>query len=49
MVVRLRLDVGYGFMIARTYVDEHYTVWGDPDELLARVERPLSRFDEEPS
>jgi len=48
MVARVYLEEGCGFMIARTLadVDEHYTVWGDPDELLARVERPVPRFDD---
>ncbi len=51
LIVRVQLEEGCGFMIARTYadVDEHYTVWGDPEELLARVELPVSRFDEDPS
>lgn len=51
LIARVRLDEGCGFIIARTYakVDEHYTVWGDPYELLARVEQPVRRFDEEPS
>jgi hypothetical protein len=50
-IARVHLEEGCGFMVARTYadVDEHYTVWGDPEELLARVELPVSRFDEEPS
>ncbi len=51
LIARVHLEEGCGFMIARTYadVDEHYTVWGDPEELLARVDLPVSRFDEEPS
>ncbi len=30
-----------GFSIARTYpdIEGHYTVWGDPERLLANVER----------
>jgi hypothetical protein len=34
-----------GFSIARTYpeIDGHYTVWGDPERLLANVERVTSR------
>jgi hypothetical protein len=48
MVARVHLEAGCGFMIARTLadVDEHYTVWGDPEELMARVQRPVSRFDD---
>ena len=51
MIARVHLEEGCGFMIARTLADvnEHYTVWGDPSELLARVERPVPRFDDEPS
>ncbi len=34
LIARVHLEEGCGFMIARTYadVDEHYTVWGDPEE-----------------
>jgi len=48
MVARVYLEEGCGFMIARTLADveDHYTLWGDPDELLARVERPVPRYDD---
>jgi hypothetical protein len=48
MIARLHLEEGCGFMIARTYADvaHHYTVWGDPDELAIRVQRPVRRVDQ---
>jgi hypothetical protein len=51
MIARVHLEEGCGFMIARTLADvrQHYTVWGDPDELLARVALPVPRFDDDPS
>ena len=46
-IARVLLEDGCGFMIARTYadIDQHYTIWGDPRDLLTRVEA-VSRFDE---
>jgi hypothetical protein len=43
----VRLEEGHGFMIARTYadIDQHYTVWGDPRDLMACVEA-VTRSDE---
>jgi hypothetical protein len=40
-VARVLLPQGEGFSIARTYTQilGHYTIWGDPDTLLANVER----------
>jgi hypothetical protein len=40
-VAGVLLPQSEGFSIARTYpqITEHYTVWGDPDALLANVER----------
>lgn len=40
-VAALLLPQQDGFSIARTYpeIEGHYTVWGDPDKLLANVER----------
>lgn len=40
-VARMLLPQSEGFSIARTYpqIRGHYTIWGDPDALLANVER----------
>lgn len=40
-VAALLLPQGEGFSIARTYpeIAGHYTVWGDPEQLLGNVER----------
>jgi hypothetical protein len=44
-VAALLLPQDEGFSIARTYpeIEGHYTVWGDPDRLLANVERVSTR------
>jgi hypothetical protein len=46
-IAHVRLEEGHGFMIARTYadIDEHYTIWGDPRDLMGLVET-VSRSDE---
>jgi hypothetical protein len=48
LIATVWLESGRGFMIARTYVDidEHYTLWGDPDDLLALVQGRAARFDD---
>jgi hypothetical protein len=40
LVARVTLEPGHGFHVAKTYLEGHYTVWGDSDQLLelARVE-----------
>ena len=40
IIARVRLDEGAGFMIARTLadIDQHYSLWGAPEDLLARAE-----------
>lgn len=40
-VAALLLPQDEGFSIARTYpeIEGHFTIWGDPDRLLANVER----------
>ncbi len=40
-VARILLPQSEGFSIARTYpqILGHYTIWGDPDSLLANAER----------
>jgi hypothetical protein len=46
-LAQVRLEEGHGFMIARTYadIDRHYTIWGDPRDLLGCVEA-VTRIDE---
>jgi hypothetical protein len=46
-VARVLLPEGDGFSIARTYPDirGHYTIWGDPDRLLANAERVDTHYD----
>ena len=40
-VAAVLLPQSDGFSIARAYpeIEGHYTMWGDPDRLLANVER----------
>lgn len=47
LVAEVVLPSGQGFSIARTFadIDEHYSVWGDPEALLGQIIE-VSRTDE---
>jgi hypothetical protein len=47
LVAELRLQPGNGFGVARTFadIDEHYSVWGDPESLLDHASGEVLRVD----
>jgi hypothetical protein len=48
LVAAVRLPPGNGFSIARTFADinEHYSVWGEPEALLDNVTGDILRVDD---
>lgn len=47
-VATVRLPPGQGFTVARTYADvaDHYTVWGNPAELVECIDGEPVRYDD---
>jgi hypothetical protein len=47
LIAEIHLPSGNGFSIARTFadIDEHYSVWGDPELLLDHVSAEVLRVD----
>lgn len=48
IIAAVRLAPNRGFTVARTYaeVQGHFSVWGDPEDLLDHVEGDPRRYDD---